>query len=444
MKWWWICVFLFSLTVKAQTIITIAGGGSSLGDGGPATSAAVPNPGLGAFDKSGRYYFPQSFSSPRIRMIDVVGTIHTVAGTGTAGFSGDGGLATTAKIQPQGLAVDAQGNIYIGDYYNNRIRRVDATTGIINTIAGIGTAAFSGDGGPASVAELMPSGICLDKSGNIYFVDGGGYRVRKINTAGIITTVAGNGTAGTAGDGGPATAAQLAMNGSLCIDSSGNLYLACNYKIRKVSKSTGIITTYAGTGTFGYIGDGMPATAAQFDSYIIGMDTMRNELYIADRGNDRVHKIDAVGIFHSIAGTTTSGFSGDGGPATAAKLYNPEGITTDTCGNVYIADGGNNRIRKIIIDTPCYVVNTTLDIQAINYRHAMSIYPNPVYDELQVENANPNSEYKLYNLAGTILQHGVLQYSSNTIQLNTLPPGMYLLQIADSKGERTVHRIIKQ
>ena len=346
----------------AQIVTTVAGGGTSLANGIPATNAHLGTTSGVCFDSTGNYYFQEGLSN--IRMVDVYGNIHNVAGNGISGYSGDGGLATSAEIYMAGLAVDAKGNLYIGDYYDNRLRRVDAITHIITTIAGTGFAGVSGDGGLATAAEVMPTGICLDSIGNIYFVDGGGYYVREINTAGIISTIAGNGTGGDGGDGGLATAAELAISGSLCIDKVGNIYVPCSAKIRKINIATGIISTFAGTGTPYYIGDGMPDTIAQFVPYEIGIDTATSSLFIGDIGNQRVYKIDSTGVFHLIAGTGVIGFSGDGGIDTLAKIHDPEGVATDHCGNLYIADESNFRIRKISFDTttlPIITISTIAD-----------------------------------------------------------------------------------
>ncbi|MEM7735487.1 MAG: MBG domain-containing protein [Deinococcota bacterium] len=276
------------------------------------------------------------------------GTISTVAGTGTRGFSGDGDLATAAQLfNPTNVTIDSAGNLFIADFDNDRIRKVD-TSGIISTVAGT-TEGFSGDGGLATAAQLsLPTDVAVDSAGNLFIADRLNYRIRKVDTAGIITTVAGDGTEGFSGDGGLATAAQLNWPFGVTVDSAGNLFIADfdNDRIRKVDTS-GIITTVAGDGTEGFGGDGGPATAAQLRNPIdVTVDSAGN-LFIADQINHRIRKVDTAGIITTVAGTTR-GFGGDGGLATAAQLNRPYSVTVDSAGNLFIADFGNNRIRKVI------------------------------------------------------------------------------------------------
>lgn len=285
-------------------------------------------------------------------------TITTLAGTGSPAFSGDGALATAAGLNnPYGVAVDASGNVYIADNGNHRIRKVNYTTGIITTIAGTGTGGYlpADDGGPATAAQLQnPRGITIDPSGNVVFSDYGNNRIRKINQAtGIITTIAGIGGIPTyvaTDDGGPATAAHLGYAWGVAYDASGNLYIADNQncRVRKVSPS-GIITSIAGTGNCFISGDGGQATAARVQ-YPTGVAVDgANNLYIADDGNNRVRKVTPAGIISTIAGSPVYGFTGDGGPSTASQLYYPKNVACDAAGNVYVCDQNNDRIRKINI-----------------------------------------------------------------------------------------------
>ncbi|PRX71137.1 putative repeat protein (TIGR02543 family) [Cohnella sp. SGD-V74] len=290
-------------------------------------------------------------------------TIDTIAGTGAPGFSGDGGPAASAQFNlVYHVAVDAAGNLYFADSDNHVIRKVD-TSGIITTAAGTpGVEANwsipSGDGGPATSATLRyPGGVTFDSAGNMYIAEIGYERVRKVDTNGIISTVAGSGGLGYAGDGGPATSALLNRPVDVAVDSAGNLYFAeiFNHTIRKVDQTTGIITTVVGTGVAGFSGDGGPAASAQLNTpYSIDFDDSGN-LYIADRNNNRVRKVDTSGNISTMAGSGVAGYSGDGGPATAARMNSPIGLTVDDDGTLYVAEHGNNIVRKI---SPTGIITT--------------------------------------------------------------------------------------
>src|ERR1017187_3599802 len=276
-------------------------------------------------------------------------TVNTFAGDGVAGYSGDGGQATLAALDyVTGLARDAAGNIYLVDQDNNRIRKVD-TNGIITTFAGTGTSGFSGDNGPAVQAQFkLPTGVCVAPSGAVYVNDEGNLRVREISTSGIITTVPGNGSSVSSGDGGPAIAAGVTIPIRCAGGSSGNLYLADQgaYRIRKVD-GNGIITTYAGTGVQGFSGDTGPAAAAELNNPTWVMVDSAGNVYISDQFNQRVRMINASGTITTIAGNGVATFGGDNGPATSASLNYPGGLVLDSAGSLFIVDPANNRVRKV-------------------------------------------------------------------------------------------------
>ena len=276
--------------------------------------------------------------------------IYTFAGiAGANGYTGDDSLATIAKLSgPAGIACNAAGVVYFADTRNNAVRKVN-TSGIISTIAGTGTAGYSGDGGAATAAQLRnPAGIAIDGIGNVYITDTRNSVVRKVDTFGIITTIAGTGTAGYTGDGGDATAAELNRPTGIALDGSGNIFISDsrNQVVREIfATGTFTITTIAGNNTPGYTGDGGPATAAQLSTPQGIAVTAAGKLYIADSRNNVIRMVNA-GVINTFAGTGGSGHSGDGGPATAANLYSPGDVKVDAAGNVFIADSSNTVILQ--------------------------------------------------------------------------------------------------
>ncbi|MGN6264478.1 MAG: gliding motility-associated C-terminal domain-containing protein [Ginsengibacter sp.] len=329
-----------SLPLNAQIITTVAGNGTYgySGDGGPATSAQLAwNIGV-AVDDSGNIYI-SDHDNDVIRKVNSAGIISTFAGNGTLGFSGDGGPATAARLyHPAWITIDNSGNFYFTDQNAEVIRKIN-TSGVISTITGNLPPGYSGDGGPLMAAQFRSiSGIAFDQANNMYISDYGNNVVRKVDAAGIISTVAGNGTAGFSGDGGLATAAQLGSPYKVVFDSKGNMYIPDegNSRIRKVTPA-GIITTIAGDGNFGYSGDGGQATNAPLGyTWTIAIDNSDN-IYAGDAGNYVVRKITPSGIISTYAGNGTYGNSGDNGPATAANLGEISGVAIDNAGNVFIA-----------------------------------------------------------------------------------------------------------
>jgi hypothetical protein len=348
-----------AVEVKQAIITTVAGTGVKgySGDGGLATAAQLNNPWGVATDTAGNLLIADR-GNHRIRRVNIQsGIINTIAGTGLQGSNGDGGLATAAELSlPSNIALDSLNNLFIADQGNNRIRQVNAQTGIITTVAGTGSqgcsgpTCFSGDGGAAITAQLWrPWGVSW--LGVLNIADTENHRVRQVDAqTGIITTVAGTGHQGYSGDGSAATGAQLFTPLAVAVDAGGNLFIADtqNHRIRRVDFLTGVITTVAGNGVGGFSGDGGPATAsALWNPSGVAIDGAGN-LLIVDQFNNRIRLVNAqTGIITTVAGTGVAGFNGDNLTATAAQLWNPSGITIDTVGNLLIVDSFNNRIRRV-------------------------------------------------------------------------------------------------
>jgi uncharacterized protein (TIGR03437 family) len=446
---WWFCFAAAAATPPVYQLTTVAGS-DLVGDGGAAVAAQVSQPEGLVVDPAGNLYIADA-ANHRVRKVTPSGTISTVAGNGHPGFSGDNGPASAAQLnQPYDLAMDSAGNLYIADYGNQRVRAV-GVDGNITTVAGNGPSGNSGDGGPATAALLMgPRNLAIDPAGNLYISEFDGHRVRRVAPDGTIATVAGTGIAGFSGDGGPATAAQLAFPAGLGIDGAGNLYIVdsanvrirqvlasagtigtvCNQqtfgmpniqlsglaanaagnlyipesgnsfvwqltpagaltrvagapgsgaytgdgqpalqtalnipvevaldaagdlyisevrRVRLVTAVTGIINTVAGNGTFGFNGDGGSALLAVLNAPS-GLAANNGSMYVGDQGNQRVRQIAAGGLISTVAGNGTPSYAGDGLPATSASLFGPNALAFDAAGNLYIADSGNNRVRRV-------------------------------------------------------------------------------------------------
>lgn len=314
----------------------------------------------------------------RVRMIDSFGIITTIAGTGTGGYNGDGIAATSAQVNvPNYVCTDHSGNLYISCNQDQRIRKVDAAH-MITTVAGNGTGGYSGDGISATTAELnYPAGIRMDNSGNLYIADFSNQRIRKVSSSGIISTVAGTGTAGYSGDSGPATAANIKQPLGLTVDNSGNVFFSDSYfsRIRKINAATGVITTTAGNGTTGYNGDGIAATTAEVNV--------------------------------------------------------PDGLCFDNAGNLYIADAFNYRIRKVRLN-PASIL--TVEPQTFSF------FPNPAHNELTINTTGNITNVTIISLSGqTIYDH---QFASSTVNVDItdLPKGIYFLKVNSTE----VKKFLKQ
>jgi uncharacterized repeat protein (TIGR01451 family) len=375
------------IVASSSLIQTIAGGGfgcsgqtDSVGDGCPASSATLLAANGVFVDASNDLYIADSDNSLVREVVASDGvlastdTIQAVAGNGTVFFSGDGLLATSAQLNvPYGVAVDASGNLFIADTDSSRIRKVSATTGIIQTVAGGGTGCTAqtdsfGDGCPAAQAVLIePIALFVDSAGDLFISDYGHSRIREVSAStGIITTVVGGGTGCTAqtdtmGDGCPATQATLSLPWGVYVDPNGNIFFSDfgNSRIRKVVASTGLIQTIAGTGTAGYNGDNIPAVQAQISSPIGVYGDAAGDIFISDQVNFRIREIygstpplgQTAGNIVTVAGTGTPGYNGDNILATSAEIIEPEGIFVDRAGNLFFGDFGNYRIREVVAST---------------------------------------------------------------------------------------------
>jgi len=418
-----------SYSGMAQIIYTFAGTGSAgfFGDGGTAINAQFMNPEGIVIDASGNMYICDYFNQ-RIRKIDPSGIISTFAGTGVAGYGGDGGSATLALVKNvSDVAVDATGNVYIADKGNSRVRKIN-NSGIISTFAGNGTGGYSGDGGPATSAALSPNNITIDALGNVYISDASNACIRKVNSSGVISTIAGTGIQGYSGDGGLAINAQLKNPGGLCVDGSGNIYVSDgNNCIRKINTS-GIISTYAGNGAAGFSGDGGAATSAQFNVPLgIAIDGLGN-LYISDFSNNRIRKVSSSGVISTFAGNGIAAFSGDGALATTAGVWNPQGICVDVTGNVYSSN--SNRIR-VICNSAC--ITSVNSIPENNNK--LNVFPNPNNGTFKVEIEKETSDnyIVLYNSLGCKVFEQKLIKGENILRTTNLANGLYNYTLLQSE-----------
>ena len=435
--------YLLPPTCNAQIITTVAGTGTQgySGDGGQATNAELFDAAKVIFDAAGNMYIIET-GNDCLRKVNLSGIISTIAGNGTAGYSGDGGQATAAELyDPIGGCFDAAGNLYIAEYGNSRIRMIN-TNEIISTVAGDGAFGFSGDGGQATNAECnSPEGVAFDTHGNLYIADFYNNCIRMVNTAGIISTVAGTGTAGYSGDGGQATGATLYRPAEIAFDTNGNMYIADEYnnRIRKVN-TAGIISTIVGTGIGGYNGDGIQATTAEL-YYPSGLclDAAGN-LYIADSENNRIRMVTIAGIISTIVGNGIAGYSGDGGNATAAELYDPCRVTLDATGNIYICDEKNNLIRKVNNIGQAGIPQ--FGIQNSEFK----IYPNPTTTILNVvlrQAQDDNAILVITDMLGNNIKQIPFNTQQVILNLGDLADGIYFITIETERG-KTIKKIIKQ
>ncbi len=426
-------IFLLNLPLAlfSQNINTIAGDHSQgfAGDNGQATAAELNNPTEVAVDATGNIYITD-FANDRIRKINTGGIIFTVAGTGKSGYTGDNGQATNAELNnPAGIAVDTKGNLYIADASNNVVRMVNPA-GVISTFAGTGAAGFSGDGTAATSAKLSnPNSVAVDGSGNVYISDAGNDRIRMVSSTGKINTVAGNGTFAYGGDGVAATSTSINYPYSVAVDAKGNFYIAdyVNNRVRIVS-STGIINTIAGNGSPGYTGDDSAATLAEINYPIaVSVDQDSGKVYITDGADNVIRYIDINGKIHTCAGNKNAGYTGNGGPATSAEMNYPYGTAVDVFGNLYIADEDNNVVREVLLP---------VGINELTNPKSIVVYPIPCSGVINLQSTSIKgaAAINVYDMFGKEVYSSPIQHISNTALNLNLSNGVYLMKITTTNG----------
>ncbi len=429
---------LFGIGAKAQTISTYAGidtlGFS--GDGGQATAAELNQPMVLAMDAAGNIYEGEGNNSV-IRKIDNAGIITTIAGiAGVFAYSGDGGQATAAEISgPDGIIFDGNGNMYIADESNNVIRKIN-TSGIITTVYGNHVSGYNGDGGPASAAEFhLPRSVTFDTHGNLYISDWLNYAIRKIDTTtGIITTLTGNGATGYTGDGGPASAAEIGLPYQVKFDASGNLFMIDGtYNIVREINTSGTISTAVGNGVQGFYGDGGQATAAELSFPTSLTFDAAGNMCLSDRGNNRLRLINTSGIINTFVGNGVAGEWGDGGPASAAEINKPFDVLYDANSNLFIADINGNKIRR---------VGTPAAINAITSHSGVTLYPIPSSGNFTADiKGGGYSTFKVFDLCGKEIYNQKLDPDNSAISIKVnlqgYSTGIYFVEIQGAKTVAT-------
>lgn len=438
-------VYSFSATGQYRRIVTIAGKGGTgafTGDGFTATNAFFHAPTAVALDSSLNAYIVDNLNYRIRKVFRSTTQVITYAGTGSSGWNGDGSLSTSADMAPTGVAADRKGNLFISDAAHSVIRKVNKL-GIISTICGRNvTWGNTGDGGPATRALLAaPQGLCVDRGGNLFICDAANNAVRMIDTLGVITTIAGDFTRGFSGDGGPATAAQLDSPYAVAVDRFGDVFIADhnNSVIRMVDAATQTIVTIAGIpGSFGYSGDGGLATYAELNHPCgVAVDTSLN-VYISDADNNVIRKIDATsGIINNWVGNSYPGFGGDLGDPLGANLFHPQGIAIDSANTIYIADANNQRVRKVYF--------TTVGVDDVTKTNGIDVYPNPVENEINLSGLEKNDVVCIYDIVGKSIAKWTSSVAGEqTFSVAGLQPGMYTLQVTDKEGNRkTTVKIVK-
>jgi len=435
-------VFLFvfcHVAVTAQVIVTIAGTGINgySGDGGLATNAKMYSPNCLVFDKNGNFYFTED-GNATIRKVAPSGLISRFAGNGTAGYSGDGGPAVAALIGGGGgLAVDKWNNIYMADGSNHCIRKI-TTDGVIHTIAGTGTSGYNGDGIPALSAQLnQPEGVGVDDTGNVYICDRMNFRLRKVDTFGNISTIAGTGVMGFTADGARADTAAIDESWYVLVDTTGNIYFMDKSRIRKIAAADRKLSTVAGNGINAFTGDGGPATAAAIGTAYFTFDSVGN-IFLAE-GTQRIRKIDTDGIISTIAGIGIGGADPDGVSLPFARLSSPTGIAFSPNGELCFTEKSGAKVRKITLAWD--------GVNEINGKSdGLEVFPNPTQGRVSVRiNAiEREANLTIIDARGVAVRTMTVPCNvTNEVDVSGLRPGVYTVKMIVGSDEVSQQLIVK-
>lgn len=429
-------LFIISTSGFGQVIYTVVGNGKvgDSGEGGPAIDAEIGGPWAVTLDKAGNLYL---CDGNKVKKISPAynGIITTIAGSGYYGYTGDSCLATNAGMAgPFDLTFDSKGNMYIADAINNRIRKVNIHDSI-TTIAGTGIGGYNGDSILAINATLnYPMGVAVDSIGNVYVADRDNHRIRKIDTAGIITTIAGTGVKRYSPDSVKADTAALEGPIRIRVNEKGEIFFTDSIeRVRKIVK--GIITTIAGNGIEGYSGDGGPATMAELSAAAIDLDTLGN-LFIADDLAGLIRKVNSAGIISTVAGGGST--MGDGGDPLKALLAVPQGVTVNNLGDIYICDNGHERVRLVTSHLPVSDVS--------NKDGSVSIYPNPCRGQFNIRlhtALKQNAELNIRTAEGKVVYHTQLQTGKAVPIITGLPSGFYIVNTTMAQ-QHFVNKLIIQ
>jgi len=436
-------VLCMSAHAQAQIITTWAGNGYR---------GNFNNPTGACFDKQGNFYVADQLGN-QVFKIDTACINSVVAGTGYPGYNGDSILSNNARLkQPVSVITDSIGNIFIADGVNCRIRKIDYYTGIITTIAGNGTCGYNGDSILAINAQLhYPNNICFDRLGNLYIADWGNTRIRKVDKFGIIHTIIGTGGNNSTVNGGLADTTSIGSPVGLACDTFNNIYISDGsfYKIYKYNYITHLINVFAGTDSgYLYNGDNIPATSAQISPNKLNCNLDNNLYFVDTQPNNRIRMVDSAGIIHTVAGNGSAAYTGDYHNADSAGVGYPGGLAFDNCGNLYIStNNGIRGIRKVAlnpacIDTPC-AQHLNVSNSIIAASNTISIYPNPTENQIFISNAPIGTTIKVYSVVGRLLYTAIIKYNKENINTTTWPQGNYFIEFLYLDGSRELRKVVK-